>query len=43
MEKKHELVRRSDVDEAIDSIAGIVVTRLSGMAARCSNDLVFCH
>ena len=39
MEKKRELVRRADFDEAIDSVAGIVLTHLSGMAARCSNDL----
>jgi hypothetical protein len=29
MEKKRELMRRSDFDEAIDSIAGIVVTHRS--------------
>ena len=40
MEKKHELVRRADVDELIDQIAGITLTHLSGMAARCSRDLV---
>jgi hypothetical protein len=34
-----ELRRQEDFDEAMDSIAGIVVTHLSGMAARCSNDL----
>jgi hypothetical protein len=39
MEKKGELLRRADFDEAIDSIAGVVLTHLSGMAARCSNDL----
>ena len=39
MEKKRELVRRTDVDELIDQIAGAVPTHLSGMAARCSNDL----
>jgi hypothetical protein len=39
MEKKRELLRREDFDEAIDSIAGIVLTHLSGMAARCSIDL----
>jgi hypothetical protein len=39
MEKKRELLRRADFDEAINSIAGIVVTHLSGMAARCTNDL----
>ncbi|MBR0778567.1 hypothetical protein JQ625_27360 [Bradyrhizobium diazoefficiens] len=40
MEKKGELLSREDFDEAIDSMAGIVVTHLSGMAARCSNDLI---
>jgi hypothetical protein len=40
MEKKRELLRRADLDEAIDSIAGVVLSHLSGMAARCSNDLV---
>jgi hypothetical protein len=39
MEKKRELIRRADFDEAIDSIAGIVLGHLSGLAARCSNDL----
>jgi hypothetical protein len=39
MEKKRELLRREDFDEAIDSIAGIVITHLSGLAARCTNDL----
>ena len=36
MEKKRELVRQGDVDELIDQIAGITLTHLSGMAARCS-------
>jgi hypothetical protein len=40
MEKKRELVRQSDVDELIDQIAGITLTHLSGMAARCSRDMV---
>jgi hypothetical protein len=40
MEKKRELVRRTDVDELIDQIAGITLTHLSGMAARCSRDMV---
>ena len=39
-EKQRKLVRRTDVDALIDQIVGIVVTHLSGMAARCSNDLV---
>jgi hypothetical protein len=37
MERKRELLRQEDFDDAID--AGIVVTHLSGMATRCSNDL----
>ena len=40
MEKKHELVRQDDVNELIDQIAGITLTQLSGMAARCSRDIV---
>jgi hypothetical protein len=40
MEKKRELVRRADVDELIGQIAGSVLTHLSGMAARCSRDMV---
>ena len=39
-ERRRKLVRRTDVDALIDQIVGIVVTHLSGMAARCSNDLV---
>jgi hypothetical protein len=39
MEQKRELVRRADVDELIDTLAGVVLTHLSGLAARCSNDL----
>jgi len=39
MEKKKELVRQTDVDEIIDGLVGIVLTKLSGMAARCSRDL----
>ena len=39
MEKKKELVRQSDVDEIIEGIIGIVLTHLSGMAARCSRDI----
>jgi hypothetical protein len=39
MEKKRELVRRADVDELIDTLAGVVLTHLSDMAARCSNEL----
>ena len=39
MEKRRELVRRDDVDAMIDQLAGITLTHLSGLAARCSNDL----
>jgi hypothetical protein len=35
-EKKHELVRRSDVDELIDGIAGVTLTALSSLPARCA-------
>jgi hypothetical protein len=38
-EKQRELVPRADFDAVIDGIAGGVLTHLSGMAARCSNDL----
>jgi len=31
MEKKKELVRQTDVDEIIDGLVGIVLTKLSGM------------
>ena len=40
MEKKRELVRQDDVDGLIDQIDGITLTHLSGMAARCSRDMV---
>jgi hypothetical protein len=36
MEKKRELVRRSDVGALIDGIAGTVLTHLSSMPARCA-------
>jgi hypothetical protein len=39
-EKKRTLVRRDAADELIDQIAGTVLTHLSGMAARCSRDMV---
>jgi hypothetical protein len=35
-EKKRELVRQSDVDELIDGIAGVTLTALSSMPARCA-------
>ena len=38
-EKQRELVPRADFDAVIDEIAGVALTHLSGMAARCSNDL----
>src|SRR5262245_34277913 len=40
MEKRRELVRRADVDELIDTLAGVVLTHLGEMAARRSNDLL---
>jgi hypothetical protein len=36
MEKKRELVRESDADELIDSIAGVTLTALSSLPARCA-------
>jgi hypothetical protein len=39
-EKQRKLVRQDDVNELIDQIAGITLTHLSGMAARCSRDMV---
>jgi phage terminase Nu1 subunit (DNA packaging protein) len=36
MEKKRELVRQSDVDELIDRIAGVTLTALSSLPARCA-------
>lgn len=38
-EKKRALVRREDVDELIDALAGIVLSNLSGLSARCSRDM----
>ena len=35
-ERKHELVRRADVDELIDGIAGVTLTALSSLPARCA-------
>jgi hypothetical protein len=40
MEKKRELVRRDDMNALIDELCGLTLTHLSGMAARCSNDLM---
>jgi hypothetical protein len=39
-EKQRKLVRRDDVNELIDQVASITLTHLSGMAARCSPDMV---
>ena len=39
MEKRRELVRRTDVDALIDGIAGTVLTHLSGMSPQCSRDI----
>jgi hypothetical protein len=36
MEKRRELVRRADVDALIDGIAGVVLTHLSSLPARCA-------
>jgi hypothetical protein len=36
MEKKRELVRRADVDALIDEIAGVTLTALSSLPARCA-------
>jgi hypothetical protein len=35
-EKRHERVCRADVDELIDGIAGVVLTHLSSLPARCA-------
>ena len=40
-EKRRELVRQSDVDELVDTFAGLVLTKLGGWRARvASTDLV---
>jgi hypothetical protein len=36
MEKKRELVHRADVDALIDGIAGVTLTALSSLPARCA-------
>ena len=36
MEKKRELVRQEDVDALIDQIAGVTLTALSSLPARCA-------
>ena len=37
MEKQRKLVLREDVDALIDELAGVVLTHLGGMAARCGS------
>ena len=39
-ERQRKLVRREDANALLDEICGIVLTHLSGMAARCSRDMV---
>jgi hypothetical protein len=39
MEKKRQLVVRGHVNVLLDEICGVTLTHLSGLAARCSNDL----
>jgi hypothetical protein len=34
------LVRRDDANELLDTVCGVVLTHLSGMAARCSRDMI---
>ncbi len=36
MEKRRELVLRSDVDELTDQLCGVVLTHLSSLAVRCA-------
>ena len=38
-EKCRDLISRSEVDETLHAIAGIVTTHLGGLAARCTPDL----
>ena len=40
MEKQRMLVRRDDANELLDTVCGVVLTHLSGMAARCSRDMI---
>jgi hypothetical protein len=42
MEEQRELVRRTDVDELLDQIGGVMLTSLSSLPARCAprGDLV---
>jgi hypothetical protein len=39
MERQRKLVLREDANALIDEICGVVLTHLSGMAARCSRDM----
>ena len=41
MQQQRELVLRDDANALIDEMCGVVLTHLSGMAARCSRDMVF--
>jgi hypothetical protein len=36
---QRELMRREDADALLDEVCGVVLMHLSGLAARCSNDL----
>ena len=40
VEKRRILVLREDANALIDEMCGVVLTHLSGMAARCSRDMV---
>ena len=39
MQQQRKLVLREDVNELLDTICGVVLTRLSGLPARCSRDM----
>ena len=39
MERQRKLVLREDANELLDTLAGIVLTHLSGLPARCSRDM----
>ena len=40
MQQQRKLVLREDANALIDEMCGVVLTHLSGMAARCSRDMV---
>ena len=40
MQQQRKLVLREDANVLIDEMCGVVLTHLSGMAARCSRDMV---